>query len=132
VVRGLHGGPAHNTPSLRSDDVTWMKRNFTLSAQHLREGRFHTLITCLFSHNEANRLIASTAPLFLVAVPAVAVLGQARFAGLYLAGGLVSAAAGLAIASQSEVGMLWRVCTLPILASDWWERTRVQHKLPRQ
>lgn len=81
-----------------------MKRNFTLSIDNLRAGRIHTVLTSIFSHNDANRLIAATVPLFLLATPAVACIGQLRFLGLYVAGGLVSAATGLAISARSERG----------------------------
>ena len=81
-----------------------MRKHFTLASDHLTSGRVHTLVTSVFSHNELNRLIAGTAALFVVSAPVVAVLGQPRFAALYLAGGLASAMAGLAIAPAVATG----------------------------
>jgi len=81
-----------------------MKDHFTLSEENLRAGRFHTLITPVFSHSEVHRLMLSTSSIFLIAGSAVGTLGQARLLGLYLASGLLSSIAGLAIARDSARG----------------------------
>ena len=74
-----------------------MGKHFALSsAGVLKEGRFHTLITSIFSHYDPVHLGANMCCLIFFGKEVVAILGQARFAALFVASGLVSSMAQVA------------------------------------
>lgn len=75
----------------------FMGKHFALSsAGVLKEGRFHTLITSIFSHYDPVHLGANMCCLIFFGKEVVAILGQARFAALFVASGLVSSMAQVA------------------------------------
>jgi hypothetical protein len=75
----------------------FMGKHFALSsAGVLKEGRFHTLITSIFSHYDPVHLGANMCCLIFFGKEVVAILGRARFAALFVASGLVSSMAQVA------------------------------------
>jgi len=67
-----------------------MRRHFLQSAQNLREGRYWTLLTSCFSHQDTFHFLFNSIALYTIAPTVLAALGNARFVGFYLASGVIS------------------------------------------
>lgn len=67
-----------------------MMRHFTLSNYGLSHGRFHTLVTSMFSHVGFMHLAFNMFTLFFFARNTMQVIGQRNFLRLYMVGGLAS------------------------------------------
>lgn len=63
-----------------------------LSLSGIRQGLLHTLVTSFFSHAQLSHLAFNMVTLYFFAPATLALLGARRFAGVYLAGGLVGSA----------------------------------------
>ncbi|KAI0637835.1 hypothetical protein C8Q77DRAFT_1166074 [Trametes polyzona] len=74
----------------------WMMQNFVASAENLRNGRWWTLLTCCFSHEDTMHLLFNGFTYYFMAPLVLSILGNVGFLGLYLGGGLVSSFAGIA------------------------------------
>lgn len=72
----------------------FMGKHFALSsAGVLKEGRYHTLITSIFSHYDPLHLGANMGCLIFFGKEVIAILGPTRFVALFVASGLVSSMA---------------------------------------
>jgi len=77
-------------------DPRFMMQHFTLSADNLRRhGRWHTLITHVFSHRTLDHLIMNMLGLFFFAPAMTAALGAPAFLGAYAGMGVMSGLATL-------------------------------------
>lgn len=77
-------------------DPRFMMQHFTLSADNLRRhGRWHTLITHVFSHRTLDHLVMNMLGLFFFAPAMTAALGAPAFMGAYAAMGVLSGLATL-------------------------------------
>jgi len=75
----------------------FMGKHFAVSsAGVLKEGRYHTLITSIFSHYDVVHLGANMGCLLFFGKEVVAILGRTRFAAMFIASGLVSSLAQVA------------------------------------
>ncbi|KAE8898574.1 hypothetical protein PF005_g21495 [Phytophthora fragariae] len=72
-----------------------MLTHFTTSTQHLKEGRYYTLLTAMFSQASLGHLGANMLGLYFFGREISHVLGPRRFLGLYLVGGVLSSAAAV-------------------------------------
>jgi len=67
----------------------FLNDNFTISTRGiLKEGRLHTIFTCLFSHKDLMHLIANMVTLWFFGTEAVMLLGAQRFLNLFMFGGV--------------------------------------------
>ena len=77
-------------------DPRFMMQHFTLSADNLRRhGRWHTLITHVFSHRTLDHLVMNMLGLFFFAPAITAALGAPAFLGAYASMGVLSGLATL-------------------------------------
>ncbi|KAI0334734.1 rhomboid-domain-containing protein [Cubamyces sp. BRFM 1775] len=74
----------------------WMRRNFVASAENLRNGRWWTLVTCCFSHQDITHLLFNGFAYYFTAPVAMSILGNVGFLGLYLGSGIVSSFVAIA------------------------------------
>ncbi|KAI9001225.1 hypothetical protein BD414DRAFT_574685 [Trametes punicea] len=74
----------------------FMLNNFISSAENLRSGRWWTLLTCCFSHEDTTHLLFNGFTFYFMAPFVLSILGNVGFLGLYLGGGIVSSLAGIA------------------------------------
>ena len=75
----------------------FMGKHFAVSsAGLLKEGRYHTLITSIFSHYDVVHLGANMGCLLFFGKEVAAVLGRTRFAAMFVVSGLVSSLAQVA------------------------------------
>ena len=69
----------------------FMNNNFLLSSGGVwRDGRIHTLLTSMFSHQSLTHIGANMLTLYFFGSSAAAMLGARQFLSLYLGGGLFS------------------------------------------
>ncbi|KAG8895013.1 NuA4 histone acetyltransferase subunit [Tulasnella sp. 403] len=80
----------------------WMHRNFTTGIKNLSEGRYWTLLTACFSHQDFNHIAVNLLTFWFMAKPALAMLGNTSFLALYLGGGLVSSFVSWAYSSVTR------------------------------
>ncbi|KAH9943094.1 uncharacterized protein BXZ73DRAFT_40535 [Epithele typhae] len=66
-----------------------MRKNFTSSIYNLQQGRWYTLITSSFSHENFGHIFFNGFTYFFFAPAALKMLGNASFLALYLGGGVV-------------------------------------------
>ncbi|KAH7476318.1 hypothetical protein PRIC1_000325 [Phytophthora ramorum] len=87
----------HPVQQLRSfkPSMATMLTHFTTSTQHLREGRYYTLLTAMFSQASLGHLGANMLGLYFFGKQLCDVLGHRRFLGLYLVSGVLSSAAAV-------------------------------------
>ncbi|KAI0356608.1 hypothetical protein OH77DRAFT_1423549 [Trametes cingulata] len=74
----------------------WMRRNFVSASENLRAGRWWTLVTSCFSHEQPMHLLFNGFTFYFMAPTVLSILGNVGFLGLYLGGGIVSSLAGIA------------------------------------
>ncbi|KAI0370250.1 hypothetical protein BV20DRAFT_944427 [Pilatotrama ljubarskyi] len=79
-----------------SSSYAWMMQNFVSSSENLRGGRWWTLVTCCFSHEDTMHLLFNGFTYYFMAPLVLSLLGNVGFLGLYLGGGIVSSLAGIA------------------------------------
>ena len=73
---------------------SFMYNNFTISTHgFFRKHNYHTLVTALFSHIDPFHLAVNSFVLYSFGTNVINTLGTARFAFLYLGGGIVSSLA---------------------------------------
>jgi membrane associated rhomboid family serine protease len=89
--------PRHPAQKLRSfqPSMRTMLTHWTTSTQHLREGRYYTLLTAMFSQATIGHLFANMFGLYFFGRQMCDVLGHRRFLGLYLVSGVLSSAAAV-------------------------------------
>ncbi|KAI9239888.1 MAG: hypothetical protein BYD32DRAFT_459348 [Podila humilis] len=80
----------------------FMFRNFTDSAQNLREGRVWTLVTSAFSHKEWYHIILNTMVLLSFGDPVWRMLGTRRFLAVYLGSAVTASLSSIAYYSHLE------------------------------
>ncbi|KAG0100790.1 hypothetical protein BGZ93_003607 [Podila epicladia] len=80
----------------------FMFRNFTDSAQNLREGRVWTLVTSAFSHKEWYHIILNTMVLLSFGDPVWRMLGTRRFLTVYLGSAVAASLSSVAYYSHLE------------------------------
>ncbi|KAG0310858.1 hypothetical protein BGZ99_010512 [Dissophora globulifera] len=80
----------------------FMFRNFTDSAQNLREGRIWTLLTAAFSHKEWYHIILNTMVLLSFGDPVWLMLGTRRFLAAYLGSAIASSLSSIGYYSYME------------------------------
>ncbi|KAF9308923.1 hypothetical protein BG003_010422 [Podila horticola] len=80
----------------------FMFRNFTDSAQNLREGRVWTLVTSAFSHKEWYHIILNTMVLLSFGDPVWRMLGTRRFLTVYLGSAVAASLSSIAYYSHLE------------------------------
>ncbi|EAU84584.2 hypothetical protein CC1G_00103 [Coprinopsis cinerea okayama7 len=73
----------------------WMHQHFTSSWQNLRQGRYWTLLTSCFSHQDMAHIFFNGFTFFFTAPVVLQMIGSKRFIFLYMGCGLVSSAASL-------------------------------------
>lgn len=98
--------PTHRAQQLRSfkPRMSTMLKHFTTSTQHLREHRYYTLLTAMFSQATLGHLGANMLGLYFFGRQMCDVLGHKRFLGLYLVSGVLST--GAAVFEQHLSGRL--------------------------
>ncbi|KAI0829477.1 hypothetical protein BC628DRAFT_1315061 [Trametes gibbosa] len=74
----------------------WMRKHFTASSDNMRAGRWWTLVTSCFSHEDSMHLLFNGFTYYFMAPLVLSILGNVGFLGLYLGGGLTSSFAGIA------------------------------------
>ncbi|KAI0751388.1 hypothetical protein C8Q80DRAFT_1309134 [Daedaleopsis nitida] len=74
----------------------WMRHNFVSSAENLEAGRWYTLLTACFSHEDLMHIFFNTFTFYYMAPTVLAIIGNVSFLGLYLGGGIFSSLAGIA------------------------------------
>ncbi|KAH7916753.1 hypothetical protein BJ138DRAFT_994952 [Hygrophoropsis aurantiaca] len=72
-----------------------MRKNFLVNYQNVSSGRIWTLITSCFSHQEVSHALFNGLTFFFMGPAVMGVLGNRRFLGLYLLGGLCCSLASL-------------------------------------
>ncbi|KAG7399579.1 hypothetical protein PHYBOEH_008574 [Phytophthora boehmeriae] len=89
--------PSHRAQQVRSfkPSMRTMLTHFTTSTQHLREHRYYTLLTAMFSQATLGHLGANMIGLYFFGRQMCDVLGHKRFLGLYLVSGVLSSAAAV-------------------------------------
>ncbi|KAG1685067.1 hypothetical protein DVH05_009757 [Phytophthora capsici] len=89
--------PRHPAQRLRSfqPSMRTMLTHFTTSTQHLRDGRYYTLLTAVFSQATLGHFGANMIGLYFFGRQMCDVLGHKRFLGLYLVSGVLSSAAAV-------------------------------------
>ncbi|RLN94605.1 hypothetical protein BBJ28_00006743 [Nothophytophthora sp. Chile5] len=89
--------PVHRAQQLRSfrPSMRTMLTHFTTSTEHLREGRYYTLLTAMFSQATLGHLGANMLGLYFFGRQMCDVLGPKKFVGLYLVSGVLSSAAAV-------------------------------------
>ncbi|KAG0007732.1 hypothetical protein BGZ80_004306, partial [Entomortierella chlamydospora] len=80
----------------------FMLRNFTDSAQNLREGRIWTVVTSAFSHKEWYHILLNTLVLLSFGDPVWRMLGTARFLSVYLGSGIAASLSSVGYYSYLE------------------------------
>jgi membrane associated rhomboid family serine protease len=71
--------------------MSMMNKHFLLSYDNFwRQGRVHTLITSVFSHQSIGHIAGNMLTLYFFGSSAVAMLGARQFLTLYMGGGLFS------------------------------------------
>ena len=74
--------------------LRFMYNNFTTSTSHvLKNGKFHTVITSVFSHNDGWHIAANMISLYFFGLETAMILGASRFLALYMCGGTISSIA---------------------------------------
>ncbi|KAH9894294.1 rhomboid-domain-containing protein [Cubamyces lactineus] len=86
-----------------SSSYVWMLQNFVASADNLKNGRWWTVVTCCFSHENITHLLFNGFAYYFTAPVVLSLLGNVGFLGLYLGSGIVSSVAAVA----------WRYYTNP-------------------
>ncbi|KAJ8469280.1 hypothetical protein ONZ51_g9103 [Trametes cubensis] len=76
--------------------LVWMRQNFIAAAENLKSGRWWTLVTCCFSHQDTTHLLFNGFAYYFTAPFILSLLGNVGFLGLYLGGGIVSSVAAIA------------------------------------
>ncbi|KAH9853736.1 hypothetical protein C2E23DRAFT_727964 [Lenzites betulinus] len=74
----------------------WMRKQFTSSSENLHAGRWWTLVTSCFSHEDGMHILFNGFTYYFMAPLVLSILGNVGFLGLYLGGGLTSSFAGIA------------------------------------
>ncbi|EPQ59549.1 rhomboid-domain-containing protein [Gloeophyllum trabeum ATCC 11539] len=80
--------------------LKWMHENFLVSMRNVREGRWWTLLTCCFSHQEMMHFLVNAFTYGFMAPGVIAILGNASFLTLYLGGGILSSGLSLLWSEQ--------------------------------
>ncbi|KAL0591487.1 hypothetical protein ABG067_001085 [Albugo candida] len=83
-----------------------MLTHFTTSYEHLKSGRYYTLLTCVFSHAQISHLLANMVGLYFSGRQVAQILGPKRFVYLYLSSGVLSSFAAVWEQSQSKKPIL--------------------------
>lgn len=83
-----------------------MLTHFTTSYEHLKSGRYYTLLTCVFSHAQISHLLANMVGLYFFGRQVAQILGPKRFVYLYLSSGVLSSFAAVWEQSQSKKTIL--------------------------
>ncbi|KAI0723347.1 hypothetical protein C8Q76DRAFT_722547 [Earliella scabrosa] len=74
----------------------WMRDHFISSLDNLNSGRWYTLLTACFSHEDTMHLFFNGFTFYYMAPTVLAILGNVGFLGLYLGGGIFSSLVGIA------------------------------------
>lgn len=83
-----------------------MEKHFTCSVDNLRAGRFHTLVTSSFSHNDIGSLFTTLNSVFSCGLPLAQMSGSKAFGKLLLASSATS--------------------MLALVGSDWYRSRKAQ------
>ncbi|CDO74035.1 hypothetical protein BN946_scf185043.g85 [Trametes cinnabarina] len=73
-----------------------MRNNFISSSDNLKAGRWWTLVTSCFSHEDSMHILFNGFTFYFMAPAVLSILGNVGFLGLYLGSGIVSSLAGIA------------------------------------
>ncbi|PIL36792.1 hypothetical protein GSI_00482 [Ganoderma sinense ZZ0214-1] len=74
----------------------WMRQHFIAGSNNLSAGRWYTLLTACFSHENAGHILFNGFTFYFMAPLVLSILGNVGFLGLYLGSGVVSSLAGIA------------------------------------
>ncbi|KAI1792888.1 rhomboid-domain-containing protein [Ganoderma leucocontextum] len=74
----------------------WMRNHFVAGTTNMSAGRWYTLLTSCFSHENAGHILFNGFTFYFMAPLVISILGNVGFLGLYLGGGVVSSLAGIA------------------------------------
>lgn len=88
VVYGLIGVNVGVFLLWKLADPTFMKKNFTISLDNVRNGRIHTLITSAFSHIDGYHIFSNMIGLYFFGSSVGNLFGSQFLLKLYLAGAL--------------------------------------------
>lgn len=75
--------------------LVWMHQNFSTGLANLSNGRIWTLLTATFSHQKLDHFLVNAFSYYFMAPTVIQILGNARFLGLYLRGGIICSAASV-------------------------------------
>ncbi|KAF8592523.1 hypothetical protein K439DRAFT_1625883 [Ramaria rubella] len=67
-----------------------LQKNFTLSWDNWKDGRFWTLLTSCFSNQATTHILMNALTFYFMAPPVLQILGNVSFLTLYLGGGIAS------------------------------------------
>ncbi|OSC99199.1 rhomboid-domain-containing protein [Trametes coccinea BRFM310] len=82
----------------------WMMQNFIASSANLKAGRWWTLVTCCFSHEDVMHILFNGMTYYFMAPAVLSILGNVGFLGLYLGSGIASSLAGIAWRDYTQRG----------------------------
>ncbi|CEH16722.1 Integral membrane protease of the rhomboid family involved in different forms of regulated intramembrane proteolysis [Ceraceosorus bombacis] len=90
--------------------LLWMSSNICCSMENLRNGKYWTLVTAMFSHSDLQHALGNFVLLFIFGRPLVRLLGPVGWLGLYFTSGIV--ATGATVVWDEYVDpMLAQVCS---------------------
>ncbi|KAI8086996.1 uncharacterized protein B0P05DRAFT_533248 [Gilbertella persicaria] len=75
--------------------LEWMSRHFVSSEDAVNHGRYHTLLTSVFSHQDLTHLGVNMLVLHSMGQGVMQAIGVSRFLGLYTGAGLVASMVGI-------------------------------------
>ncbi|PWN43900.1 rhomboid-domain-containing protein [Ceraceosorus guamensis] len=90
--------------------LLWMNSNICCSMENLRNGKYWTLVTAMFSHSDLQHAFGNFVLLFIFGRPLVRLLGPVGWLGLYLTSGIV-ATGGAVVWDEYVDPMLAEVCS---------------------
>ena len=94
LLNVLVTGAWYSSAASGSPSISFMNNHFTLSTYgFFHKHNYHTLVTAVFSHIDPIHLAFNSFVLYSFGTNVIHALGKARFAFLYLGGGIVSSLA---------------------------------------
>ncbi|KAJ1923769.1 hypothetical protein IWQ60_005657 [Tieghemiomyces parasiticus] len=90
---------SQNRPAL----LEYMNRNFITSLENYEAGRYWTLLTSAFSHNNMPHMFLNLFALYSFAVPVASLIGITQFCGIYMLSALTGSIASLAYKRMRQV-----------------------------